>query len=96
MVLYAPVEPPSMYAITLVLVKTRFNQDRTEKNCISHTAKHVHPVKSTSVIGLASSSFTYLRGYRESSYSPLSARQIIALQQNNVSVSFFYKYDALC
>ena len=70
MVLYAPVEPPSMYAITLVLVKTRFNQDRTEKNCISHTAKHVHPVKSTSVIGLASSSFTYLAVTAEVATAP--------------------------
>ena len=60
MVLYAPVEPPSMYAITLVLVKTRFNQDLTEKNCITHTAKHVHPVKSTSVCDGDSSSFVYL------------------------------------
>ena len=70
-----------MYAITLVLVKTRFNQDRTEKNCISHTAKHV-----IDVCDWSSFFFFHIScGYRLSSYCSLSAWQIIALQQNSVS-----------
>ena len=66
MVLYAPVEPPSMYAITLVLVKTRFNQDRTEKNCISHTAK-----RKNDVCDWSSFFFFHIScGYRGSSLLP--------------------------
>ena len=82
MVPYAPVEPPSMYAITLVLVKTCFNQDRTEKNCISHAAKHVHPVKLTSVIGLASSSFTYLAVTAEVATAPCLPGGLLHFSRN--------------
>ena len=51
MVLYAPVETPSMYVITLVLGKTCFIRDLTEKYYITHSAKQYYPVTSTSVIG---------------------------------------------
>ena len=42
----------------------------------------LRPVKSTSVIGLASSSFMYLAVTAEVAYCPLSSRRIIARQEN--------------
>jgi hypothetical protein len=55
-----------MYAITLVLVKTRFNQDRMEKNSITHTAK-----REIDVCDWSSFFFFHVScGYRGSSLLP--------------------------
>ena len=78
---YAPVEPPSTYAITLVLVKTCFNDDRTEKNCITHTAS-----REIDVCDWSSFFFFHVScSYRRSSLLPLPGRRINGLQQNAAS-----------